>query len=170
MTKEWKPAIREIVDTVSTYQCPLVEITGGEPLIQKETPHLVTRLLERNFHVLLETNGSQDIGVVEDRCVKILDVKCPSSGEHHQNDLDNLGRLTYRDEIKFVIGGREDYDYAKEIIDRHIPQNDNPKHFSPVFGKTDPQTLARWILADHLNVRLQIQLHKVIWGPDRKGV
>ncbi len=162
--------IREIVDAVSRHQCPLIEITGGEPLLQKETPRLVSRLLEKNFHVLLETNGSRDIGVVDDRCVKIVDVKCPSSGEHHQNDLDNLNRLTYKDEIKFVIGGREDYDYAKEIIKRCIPRNDNLKHFSPVFGKTDPQTLARWILADRLNVRLQIQLHKVIWGPDKKGV
>ncbi|RLC08986.1 MAG: 7-carboxy-7-deazaguanine synthase [Deltaproteobacteria bacterium] len=162
--------IREIVDAVSSHQCPLIEITGGEPLLQKETPRLISRLLEKNLHVLLETNGSRDIGVVDSRCVKIVDMKCPSSGEHHQNDLDNLNRLTYKDEVKFVIGGREDYDYAKEIIKRCIPRSGNPKHLSPVFGKTDPQTLARWILEDRLNVRLQLQAHKVIWGPDKQGV
>ncbi|GAJ03129.1 unnamed protein product, partial [marine sediment metagenome] len=109
--------IGEIIDRVASYECPLVEVTGGEPLIQKETSVLIHRFLEEGFEVLLETNGSQDISQIDDRCVKIVDIKCPSSGEEEKNDLDNLTRLTDKDEIKFVIGSREDYEYARKILD-----------------------------------------------------
>jgi Organic radical activating enzymes len=147
-----------------------VEITGGEPLIQKETPELIKKLLDQEFTVLLETNGSQDIGVVDERCVRILDIKCPSSGESENNDLENLGKITPHDEIKFVILNREDYEYAKFILSSSILTQNNlkPPSFSPVFGKMDPETLAQWILEDHLDVRLQIQLHKLIWGLKEK--
>ena len=164
--------ISEIVDRVAFHQCPIVEVTGGEPLIQKETPVLVHRLLEEGFEVLMETNGSQDISGVDKRCVKIVDVKCPSSGEDEKNDLRNLTRLSQKDEIKFVIGGREDFEYARRILDltELRPFRMNPVHFSPVFGKMDLKILAKWILEDHLDVRLNQQLHKIIWGPEQAGV
>lgn len=164
--------ISDIERKVTSLNCRLVEITGGEPLIQKETPELIKKLLDQEFTVLLETNGSQDIGVVDERCVRILDIKCPSSGESENNDLENLGKITPHDEIKFVILNREDYEYAKFILSSPILTRNHlkPPSLSPVFGKMDPETLAQWILEDHLDVRLQIQLHKLIWGPERKGV
>jgi len=165
-------AIKEIVDQVTSHQCPLVEVTGGEPLIQKETPHLIHRLLDKGYEVLLETNGSQDISQVDDRCVKIVDIKCPSSGESEQNDLGNLDRLVGHDEVKFVIGDRNDFSAAKEILDARTPDfcKQHPVHFSPVFGQIEPKILAGWILKDRLNVRLQLQLHKLVWPSDQRGV
>jgi 7-carboxy-7-deazaguanine synthase len=120
----------------------------------------------------METNGSQDISPVDDRCVKIVDIKCPSSGESKQNDLENLNRLTDHDEVKFVIADRDDYEYAKQILDLMNPKpgRKNPVHFSPVFGRIELKMLAEWILEDHLDVRLHPQLHKMIWPPDQKGV
>jgi 7-carboxy-7-deazaguanine synthase len=164
--------IEEIIRRVASYQCPLVEITGGEPLLQKDTPKLVQRLLEYKYTVLIETNGSLDINRVDHRCVRIMDIKCPSSGEHHRNDFANLRRLTATDEVKLVIGGREDYEFAKQILLqlRSLRRSKIPVHFSPVFGKQNYQKLAQWILEDHLNVRLHLQLQKIIWGADAKGV
>lgn len=161
--------IAHIVNRVGFYACPLVEVTGGEPLMQKETPVLIHSLIEEGYEVLTETNGSQDIGQVDNRCVRIVDVKCPASGEHLQNDLGNLDRLTDRDEIKFVISNRKDYDYAREMVDSKL-FGKNPVHFSPAFGMLESKKLARWLLEDHLNVRLHLQLHKIIWGPEEKGV
>jgi 7-carboxy-7-deazaguanine synthase len=161
-----------IVKRVESYRCPLVEITGGEPLIQEETPILINRLIEEGFEVLLETNGSQDISRVDNRCVKILDIKCPSSGQADKNDLENLGKLKDKDEIKFVIGDREDFEYAKSLLNEidTNPSRTNPVHFSPVFGEIEPNILAKWILQEHLDVRLQLQLHKFIWDPEQRGV
>ena len=162
----------EIFAEVKPYKCRLVEVTGGEPLIQNETPALIQRLLDENYEVLLETNGSQDIGRVDGRCVRIVDIKCPSSGEEGKNDLKNLNILADKDEVKFVIGDRGDYDYAKRIL-HLIPEYSTRKmavHFSVVFGETDPKTLAKWILEDHLNVRLHLQLHKLIWGQRERRV
>jgi 7-carboxy-7-deazaguanine synthase len=164
--------IEDIADRVSSYACGLVEITGGEPLLQKDTPMLVDRLLERGHQVLLETNGSRDIRIVDRRCVKIVDIKCPSSGQADRNDLNNLGRLAGRDELKFVIGSRDDYEFAKGVLDSakdRLPEAGRV-HFSPVFGLIPPRMLAEWILKDHLNARLSLQLHKIIWGPDQRGV
>ena len=109
--------IDEVVGRVTSYQCPLVEVTGGEPLIQKETPALIHRLLAGGFETLMETNGSQDISQVDNRCVKIVDIKCPFSGQTSHNDLQNLDRLTDHDEVKFVIADRDDYEYAKHYED-----------------------------------------------------
>jgi len=164
--------INEIVDRLSVYPCRLVEVTGGEPLIQEGTPALVQALLERNFEVLLETNGSRNIDFVDPRCVRIVDIKCPSSGEERKNDFENLTRLTLQDEIKFVIRDRSDYDYAVGVLSRYEKAHSGcrPPLFSPVFGRMDPAVLARWILSDGLPVRMQLQLHKVIWAPDRRGV
>jgi len=164
--------IDAIVSQVESCQCSLVEVTGGEPLIQQETPALVYRLLEQGYEVLMETNGSQDISRVDDRCVKVVDIKCPSSGQISQNDLGNLNRLTDKDELKFVIGNRKDYEYAKKILTtaNRNRLSKNPVYFVPVFGKMAPSMLAKWILGDRLNVRLQLQLHKIIWSPEKRGV
>lgn len=164
--------IADIVNQVASHQCPLVEVTGGEPLIQKETPVLIYRLLEEGYEVLMETNGTQDISQVDDRCVKVVDVKCPSSGQSSHNDLGNLDRLTNHDEVKFVIADRADYEYAKQILDITNTKlfRKNLVHFSPAFGRIEPKTVAEWILKDHLDVRLHLQHHKVIWVADQRGV
>ncbi|OEU78671.1 MAG: 7-carboxy-7-deazaguanine synthase [Desulfobacterales bacterium S5133MH4] len=164
--------IDRIVKRVAHHQCPLVEITGGEPLIQEETPILISRLLQEGYEVLMETNGSQDISQVDDRCVKIVDIKCPSSRQTGHNDLWNLNRLTSHDEVKFVIADRVDYEYAKQTLDLRDTKlfRKNPVHFSPAFGRLEPTALAEWILEDHLYVRLHLQLHKIIWSPDKRGV
>ncbi|RKY55848.1 MAG: 7-carboxy-7-deazaguanine synthase [Candidatus Neomarinimicrobiota bacterium] len=166
-----KIKIEKIIEQVSCYACSLVEITGGEPLLQKDTPLLIFSLLENGHQVLMETNGSFDISLVDRRCIKIVDIKCPVSGQSDQMDLDNLQRLGNHDQLKFVISDRKDYAYAKNII-KLLNQDFPPGNilFSPVFGTIPPLKLAGWILADNLNVRLQLQLHKFIW-PDRlKGV
>lgn len=162
----------QVIDRVKSHRCVLVEITGGEPLMQKDTPLLIQRLLDLGFEVILETNGSMDVSVVDSRCVKILDIKCPSSGEAKQNCLENVARLHRKDEIKFAIGSREDFDYAKSILSFVNTAEGSIKQplFSPVYGKMTPELLAQWILADHLDVRMQIQLHKVIWGSETRGV
>jgi len=161
-----------IIDQVSSYRCPLVEITGGEPLIQEDTPQLIRRLLERNVKVLLETNGSQNIQRVDDRCIKVVDMKCPSSGMEARNDLENLKKLSSGDELKFVVGNRIDFEFAQEVLDDYhqfFPEK-TPVHFSPVFGKLEPKLLAQWILEEHLEVRLQLPLHKILWDPNQRGV
>ena len=164
--------IGDIFDRISPYKCHLVEITGGEPLIQSETPVLIQSLLEDGYGVLLETNGTVDISQVDERCAKIVDVKCPSSGMSDKNDLENLNRLTEKDELKFVIGNREDFDYAKRVLG-YVDVNLKeiiPANFSPIFGVIEPKMIAEWILEDHLDVRLHLQLHKYIWGPEVRGV
>ena len=163
--------IRQILDRVSGYRCPLVEITGGEPLFQPDTPLLIQRLLEDGYQVLMETNGSFDISRVDARCIKIVDIKCPSSGENDKNDLENLKRLDLKDQVKFAIGNRDDYEYAKEIlilIPLEFPGDQIL--FSPVYEKTVPAKLAGWILADRLDVRFHLQLHKIIWPEAYRGV
>jgi len=164
--------LTEILNGVERFRCPLVEITGGEPLLQEETPELIRRLLDRGYRVLLETNGSLDVSPVDPRCVKIIDIKCPSSGEAKNNRFKNLEHLTERDEVKFVIGGREDYDYARDklpLIHRKT-KGGNIVHFSPLHERMDPRTLADWILEDRLPVRLQMQIHKILWPSDKRGV
>jgi 7-carboxy-7-deazaguanine synthase len=160
--------ILEIIKQAEAYPCSLVEITGGEPLIQEETPILIRFLLDRGYQVLLETNGTQDISTVDVRCVRIMDIKGPSSGEMKKNDLRNLKKLTEKDEVKFIIGDRADYEYAMEIL-KHVPPK-NPVHFSPLFGVMPYRTLAGWILEDRLSVRMHLQLHKVIWPSETRGV
>ncbi|MCK5784362.1 MAG: radical SAM protein [Desulfobacterales bacterium] len=163
-------SVSDIVDHLSSYACRLVEITGGEPLCQNGTAELISQLLDNSYTVLLETNGSKDINVVDPRCIRIVDIKCPGSGESEKNDLKNLNRLTKNDQVKFVISDRDDYKYAKDIILSHwnapFPV---PILFSAVHQALSPELLAQWILEDNLNVRLQVQLHKVLWPDDEKG-
>lgn len=164
--------VNHIFEQVAPYTCRLVEITGGEPLFQNETPILIESLLDDGYEVLLETNGTMDISRVDERCVRIVDIKCPSSQMMEKNDLDNLNRLTPRDELKFVLGTREDYEYAKNILERRRADSKwiCPVNFSPIFGQLNPETFAEWILEDHLDVRLNLQLQKYIWGPEARGV
>lgn len=165
-------SIEKIMRTVRSYDCKVVEITGGEPLMQEDTPRLVDRLLAEKRQVLMETNGSLNIDLVSDRCIRIVDVKCPSSGEEKQNDFENLRRITPADELKFVIGDEVDYAYARDIVQSigHKIRTHGKIHFSPVFGRLHPRKLAQWIIADNLDLRLQLQIHKYIWHPDQRGV
>ena len=161
-----------IIKQIEKYRCSLVEITGGEPLIQEETPLLISNLLDKGYRVLLETNGSLDVSMIDRRCVRIIDIKLPGSGEVHRNFLENLNELHDKDELKFVIGGQNDYVYAKEILNR-IPEGLSEKiviNFSPLWGMMEPALLADWILNDRLTVRLNIQLQKIIWPPGMRGV
>jgi 7-carboxy-7-deazaguanine synthase len=163
--------IEKIIDQIRGFGCSLVEITGGEPLLQKETPQLISQLLDSNFQVLLETNGSLSIRDIDPRCIKILDIKCPSSNEADTFLYENLTFLTQRDEIKFVVGSRQDYEYARAIVIEKLAQRDQTRiHLSPVFGQITPESLAAWMLEDSLPARLSLQQHKIIWNPDQRGV
>jgi 7-carboxy-7-deazaguanine synthase len=156
--------IDQILAAVEPHQCELVEITGGEPLVQPEVPLLAKRLLETGRKVLVETSGASDISVLPSDAIRIMDIKCPDSGMMEKMDWNNLGRLAPKDEIKFVIGSRNDYNWAVNILNRHQLHTQNLVLFSPVYHKMQPETLAEWILEDNLPVRFQIQLHKVLWG------
>lgn len=163
--------IDDILGRISGYNCRLVEITGGEPLTQLETPRLIDRLLAEGFEVLLETNGSFDVRALNPACIKIIDVKCPSSGEHTRNFRGNLGGLGSDDQVKFVIADHDDYCYAKHTIG--LLPDDFPRRqvlFSPVAGRLPAAQLAAWIIDDHLDIRFQLQLHKVIWPLVDRGV
>ncbi|MFO7749950.1 MAG: radical SAM protein [Desulfobacteraceae bacterium] len=159
-----------IMEEIEAFGCSLVEITGGEPLLQKETPLLIKKLLQKKFKVLLETNGSLSIAEVPQGCVRIIDIKCPSSRESGRNMYENLELLTQTDQVKFVIADGDDYQFARQVMKRlgHIPGENI--HLSPVSGTTAPEQIARWMLRDRLGARLSLQLHKIIWNPEKRGV
>jgi 7-carboxy-7-deazaguanine synthase len=157
----------ELLDRVDSLSCNLVEITGGEPLLQQGTPAFARELLKRGKTVLIETNGSLDIGLLPDGCIRIVDVKCPSSGEGNSFMQRNITALRANDEIKFVIGTREDFDWALAFINRHPPLGNLTLLFSAVSGSVAPDELAQWIIDTDAPVRLQVQLHKIIWGEIR---
>lgn len=160
----------EVVRRVEQYRSNLVELTGGEPLLQKDSLELVKTLLDRGKKVLIETSGSVDIEPVDPRAVVVMDIKCPGSGMAERNRWQNIEHLRSKDEVKFVIGDRRDYEWSRNVIERYgLPQRCLVL-FSPVFGELDLKELAEWILADNLPVRLQTQLHKWIWGPNVRGV
>jgi len=166
-----KMSVDEVVAAVDAAGCELVEITGGEPLLQEEVYPLMDRLLASGRTVLLETGGHRPIDRVPQAVVKIVDIKCPASGEAAKNDWENLGRLSPHDEVKFVIQDRADYEYARQIVEKHdLVHRSGAVLFSPVHGLLDPRQLAEWILADRLPVRLQLQAHKYIWDPKTRGV
>ncbi len=170
-TEGHKMSLDDIVSKVKSFDCPVVEITGGEPLLQKNVYPLMQRLLDDGLTVMLETGGHISVEQVPDRVIKVVDVKCPGSGESHRNDWSNLGRLQPTDEVKFVIKDREDYEFAREVIASHrLAGRVAAILFSPVHGVLDPKQLAEWILADRLDVRLQLQAHKYIWDPQTRGV
>ena len=157
-------SVREILEVIEPHNCELVEITGGEPLLQQQLPELSGELLRRKYRVLIETSGALDIDVVPAEVIKIMDIKCPDSGMMNEMKWENLDKLSPRDEIKFVINSRVDYDWSVKILYDYQLYKQNLVLFSPVYQKMPPQQLAEWILQDNLPVRFQIQLHKVLWG------
>lgn len=163
-------SVGDVIVKVLEFNCPLVEITGGEPLLQPNVLPLMSRLCDLGKRVLLETSGSVDIAPVDPRVVKIMDLKCPSSGETHRNRYQNLRHLDKKDELKFVIANRADYDWAKQQLATYDLTGIGTILFSPVWDKLPLKQLAEWILADKLPVRMQTQWHKYIWGPDARGV
>ncbi len=174
-TEAFKGGTRKPTDEVAaetlSYGTPLVEVTGGEPLLQPGCRSLLSRLCDSGRTVLLETSGERDISVVDPRVHRIVDLKAPGSGESHRNRWENLNHLTERDEIKFVLSGAEDYAWARKTIVEH-DLSTRVRHvlMSTVHGSLPPSLLASWILRDKLPVRLQLQLHKFIWSPDAQGV
>ena len=166
----------EVVAEVAARSADVVEITGGEPLAHPAAYELADRLLAEGYTVLVETSGAIDVAPLDERVLKIMDLKCPGSGESHRNRWENLDHLTDRDEIKFVVKDRADYEWMRETIrarglDRRVEAGSlRALLASPVWGEVDLEALAGWILEDALPVRFQVQLHKLIWGADRKGV
>ena len=166
-----KRHLEDVLAEVERFDCPLVEVTGGEPLLQADVYPLMHRLLERGKTVLLETGGHRSTADVPEAVVTILDIKCPGSGEAEKMDWVNLERLRPHDEIKFVIRDRTDYEYARDTMRLHdLPARAAAIHFSPVHGVLDPKALSEWVLADRLPVRVQLQIHKYIWSPETRGV
>ena len=166
-----KRALDDIVADVLAFDCPLVEITGGEPLLQKNVLPLMTQLCDAKKTVLIETSGAHDISKIDPRVHRIMDLKTPSSGECARNFWSNIEFLNARDEIKFVIGSREDYKWSREQVRRFgLLTLCKTVLFSPVFGKIEPRDIVEWIVADKLDVRFQLQMHKFIWEPTAKGV
>ncbi len=166
--------VEELVERLAAYPAfggtQLVEITGGEPLLQGETPELAEALLQKAKTVLVDTNGTLDIGILPKGIVRIVDVKCPDSGQSERMFWENMDRLLRTDEVKFVLQSRRDYEWAKSIVEDYELLRRCMVLFSPAFGTLQPRTLAEWILADNLTVRLNLQLHKYIWSPDKTGV
>ncbi len=163
-------ALEDVLAKVRAYQCRLVEITGGEPLAQQDAFPLIASLCGEGYQVLIETSGAIDIAPVDRRAHVILDIKCPGSGMAERMYWPNLDKLTAKDEAKFVLAHRHDYDWAREVISRYDLFGRCTVLMSPAFGTLDPRQLAEWILADRLPVRFQLQMHKYIWAPDMRGV
>jgi 7-carboxy-7-deazaguanine synthase len=166
-----KRPLDEVLAAVERFECALVEITGGEPLLQEDVYPLMQALVDRGKTVLLETGGHRSTARVPPEVVSVLDVKCPGSGEAARMDWSNLDRLRPHDEVKFVVKDRADYEYARDVIERHaLSRRARAVHLSPVHGVLNPRTLSEWVLADHLRVSVQLQLHKYIWSAETRGV
>ena len=165
-----KMKIDEILKEIKKYSCNLVEVTGGEPLLQKNCINLLNELIKNNYDVLLETSGSLSISDVPDKVINIIDFKCPSSKMDSKNMWDNINYLKKNDEIKFVIGDRIDYEWTKKKIEEYKLNQICDILISPVYGEIEPKEIVKWILEDNLKVRFQIQMHKEIWPADKKGV
>jgi 7-carboxy-7-deazaguanine synthase len=170
-TEGRKMSVEDVVARVREYGCDVVEITGGEPLLQKEVYPLMERLLDDGRTVMIETGGHLSADAVPAGVVRVIDVKCPGSGESAKVHWPNLDKLRSSDELKFVIKDRTDYEFARDVVVKHdLTMRCAAVLFSPVHGVLDPKQLAEWILADRLAVRLQLQAHKYIWAPDTRGV
>lgn len=166
-----KVSVDDVIADVESRGCPTVEVTGGEPLLQPDVYPLMQRLLDSGKTVLIETGGHRSIANIPPGVIRIVDIKCPGSGEAEKNDWSNLDHLTPRDEVKFVIADRRDYEYARDIVNREqLPSRVNAVLFSPVHGELDARQLSEWVIADRLDVRVQLQVHKYIWSPDTRGV
>lgn len=162
--------VESILREILKFDCDLVEITGGEPLLQLEISELASRLIDQGKQVLVETNGTKNIDVLPAPVIRIMDIKCPGSGESEKADWENVNRLRLTDNVKFVISSRADFDWSMRIVNEYKLLSRAAVLFSPAFGILEPSTLAQWILASSLPVRLQLQLHKYIWAPSLRGV
>lgn len=163
--------VGEIVEQIERLDCDLTEITGGEPLLQEGVYALVDELLSRGRTVMIETSGAADVSRLDSRAIKIMDLKCPASGEMDRNLWTNLVHLTARDEVKFVVSNRADYEWARDVIRRHrLASRVNAVLLSCAFKQLNAARLAAWMLEDRIPARLQLQLHKLIWPPDARGV
>ena len=166
-----KKSLDEVFSEVMAFECPLVEITGGEPLLQKNVHALMTALCEASRTVLIETSGAHDISKIDPRVHRIMDLKTPSSGEVGRNLYSNIAVLNHRDEVKFVIGSREDYEWSRDqIADHQLADRVKAVLLSPVFGRIEPRRIVGWMLEDRLPARFQLQIHKFIWEPQARGV
>ena len=163
-------SINDILETIGQYSCKLVEVTGGEPLVQKECITLLKKLVDLDYEVLLETSGSLTIKDVPKQVINIIDFKCPSSGMKKKNHWDNINYLKPNDEVKFIIEDREDYEWAKIKIKQYNLNKKSKILMSPSYNKIEEKEIAEWILRDNLNVKFQIQLHKIIWKDTDRGV
>lgn len=170
-TEGHKVSVEDVVARVREYGCRVVEVTGGEPLLQKDVYPLMQRLLDEKMTVMVETGGHLSIEHVPPGVLRIMDVKCPGSGESHRHDWTNMDRLVGTDEVKFVLQDRADYEFARDVAARYgLIGRVAAVHFSPVHGVLESRQLAEWILQDRLEVRLQLQVHKYIWDPATRGV
>jgi len=166
-----KRPVEEILAEILAIDCPLVEVTGGEPLLQKNILPLMSALCDAGRTVLIETSGAHDISGIDPRVHRIMDLKCPDSGECARNLFANIPHLTPRDEVKFVIGSRGDYEWTREQIQAHgLAARCAAVLLSPVFGRIEPREIVEWMLADRLQARFQLQMHKMIWEPRARGV
>ena len=170
-TEGRKMTVEDVVSHVRDFGCAVVEVTGGEPLLQKDVYPLMQRLLEEGKTVMIETGGHIDAGGVPPGVIRVIDVKCPGSGESERNCWQNLDALRQTDEVKFVVKDRADYEYARDIVERRrLAGRCAAVLFSPVHGVLHPRQLTEWVLADRLPVRVQLQIHKYIWSPETRGV
>jgi 7-carboxy-7-deazaguanine synthase len=161
----------DVLEKALSFETPLVEVTGGEPLLQAGAIPLLRELCDAGRTVLLETSGERDISKVDPRVHRIVDFKAPGSDESHRNRWENVHYLTERDEVKLVLADRADYEWARSVIQDHgLADRVNAVLLSPVWGELDPKELVQWVLEDHLPARVQVQMHKVIWGADAEGV
>jgi 7-carboxy-7-deazaguanine synthase len=163
-------SLEEVLSRVTCFGIPRVTVTGGEPLLQEEAPSLVAALLDRNHTVLVETNGTVPLSRLDPRAVRIMDVKCPGSGEAGKTAWENFALLAPCDEVKFVISSEEDYRFACEVIETYGKKHPFKALLSPATGLLPPQELAGWMVGDAIDARFQLQIHKLVWGPDRRGV
>lgn len=167
--RKW--SIEDVCAEIDRHRCRLVELTGGEPLLQEGVYILMDRLLADGRRVLLETGGHMSLARVPVEVVRIMDIKCPGSGEASRNDWGNIDLLQPHDEVKLVVEHRADYEYARDVVERHrLAERVHAVHFSPVHGVLEPRELAAWMVNDQLPVRLHLQLHKYIWEPEMRGV
>jgi len=163
-------SINSIIEKVKSFNCKLVEITGGEPLLQNNVHKLMNKLCDNNYTVLLETSGSLSIKNIDKRIINIMDFKTPSSNMVERNDFSNIEYLKTNDEVKFVIGSKADYDWSKAILEKYKLDKKVKVLFSSVFGKIEHSKLVEWILTDNLDIQYQLQMHKYIWDPNKQGV
>ncbi len=170
-TEGRKMSVDEVLERVDSYGCDVVEVTGGEPLLQDDVYPLMQRLLDSGRTVMIETGGHIDVSRVPVGVIRVIDVKCPGSGESEKNHWANLDRLVPTDEVKFVIKDRTDYEFARDLVaERGLAGKCAAVLFSPVHGVMSPRQLTEWVLADNLPVRVQLQIHKYIWSSDTRGV